>query len=89
MLNKILAFEFVQYLTTNDITLLKKGDCQYTLMCNQDGGIIDDLILYCLDAGYLLVVNASNIDKDFIWIECHVMDEVSFVNLSDNSFTFE
>ena len=79
------AFKFVQYLTTNDIALLKKGDCQYTLMCNQDGGIIDDLILYCLDDGYLLVVNASNIDKDFNWIESHVMDDVSIENLSDNT----
>ncbi len=78
------AFEFVQYLTTNDVSLLNEGDCQYTLLCNEDGGIIDDFILYCLDDGYLLVVNASNIDKDFNWIENNIIDGVSIENLSDN-----
>ena len=64
------SFEFIQYLTTNDVSKIKNGQCQYTLLCNEDGGIIDDLILYRIEENkFLLVVNASNIDKDCKWIE--------------------
>ena len=63
------SFEFVQYLTTNDVSKVKNGQCQYTLLCNENGGIIDDLILYRIKENkFLLVVNASNIDKDHKWI---------------------
>ena len=63
------SFEFVQHLTTNNVSKLDNKQCQYTLLCNDDGGIVDDLILYRLnDNKFLLVVNASNIDKDYKWI---------------------
>ena len=64
------SFDFVQNLTTNDVSKVKNGQCQYTLLCNESGGIIDDLILYRIEENkFLLVVNASNIDKDCKWIE--------------------
>ena len=66
-----IAFKFVQYITTNDVSKLSPGECQYTVICNPEGGIIDDLILYCMEDGYLLVVNASNIKQDFEWIKNH------------------
>ena len=78
------AFKFIQYLTTNDVSMLDIGDCQYTLFCNHEGGIIDDLILYRLNDGYLLVVNASNIEKDCNWLKNNKIDGVSIDNISNN-----
>ena len=64
------AAEFLQYLTINDISKLAVGAGQYTAICNEDGGMIDDLIVYRThESKYLLCVNASNIEKDFKWIE--------------------
>ena len=64
------AFEFVQYLTTNNVSKIQNGQCQYTLLCNERGGIIDDLILYRIEQNkILLVVNASNINKNYKWIQ--------------------
>ncbi len=60
------ALNTLQWLTTNDVSRLKKGQAQYTLFPNEKGGVVDDLIVYCLepDSDYLLCVNASNKDKD-------------------------
>src|SRR6056297_2069536 len=57
------ALELLQYITINDVSKLENGKAQYTAMCYEDGGIVDDLLIYKLydDAGYILVVNASNI----------------------------
>lgn len=63
------SFEFLQNLITNDISVLKDNEILYTLMCFHDGGVADDLLVYKLsDKHYFLVVNASNVDKDYLWI---------------------
>lgn len=64
------ALETLQWLTTNDVSRLEPGQAHYTLLTNFSGGIVDDLIIYCLakNRQYFLCVNASNIDKDFDWI---------------------
>jgi len=63
------AAELVQYVTTNDISVLKPGDAQYSCLPNGRGGIVDDLLVYFFEPEkYLLVVNAANIDKDWKWI---------------------
>lgn len=60
----------LQWLTTNDVAKLKAGQAQYSLFPNPSGGIVDDLIVYCLKPGedYLLCVNAANTDKDFAFV---------------------
>ncbi len=63
------ALEVVQELTVNNVALLKAGQSQYSVMCLDNGGIVDDLLVYCLSGQeFMLVVNASNIEKDFNWI---------------------
>jgi aminomethyltransferase len=64
------AVDLVQYVTINDASKLKDGQAQYSAMCYEDGGIVDDLLVYKLpgDDGFILVVNASNIEKDLHWI---------------------
>ncbi|MEA3362043.1 MAG: glycine cleavage system aminomethyltransferase GcvT [Thermodesulfobacteriota bacterium] len=64
------AFDFLQYATTNDLSNLTDGQVQYTALCYETGGVVDDLTLYRFAADrYLLCVNASNSDKDFAWLE--------------------
>lgn len=64
------AEKFLNYITINDVSKLAPGKGQYTAMLNEDGGMVDDLILYKLEESrYLLCVNASNTDKDFSWIK--------------------
>lgn len=66
------AFGLVQYLTSNDVSVLQKGKVQYSCFPNGKGGIIDDLLVYCFgDENYLLVVNAANIEKDWNWCVSH------------------
>jgi len=66
------SLELLQYMTTNDVSALSSGQAQYTCLPNGAGGIVDDLIVYRLAADkYILVVNASNIDKDWHWINRH------------------
>jgi aminomethyltransferase len=63
------AEDFLQYVTSNDISKLSSGEVQYSCMPNGKGGIIDDLLVYKLEeSSYLLVVNASNLDKDWAWL---------------------
>ena len=63
------AFELVQMLTSNDVARLEPGKIQYSCFPNRKGGIVDDLLVYQFEASrYLLVVNASNIEKDFNWV---------------------
>jgi aminomethyltransferase len=64
------ALESVEWLTSNHAGRLDNGQAQYSLLTNFEGGLIDDLIVYCLEKGheYLLCVNASNTDKDYDWI---------------------
>ena len=74
---------FIQEIITNDIESISEGQALYTVMCNKDGGVIDDLILYELSkTRYLMIVNASNIEKDYDWL-CENNDMgVSIINQS-------
>jgi aminomethyltransferase len=64
------AFDLVQKLTSNDLHKLEPGKIQYTCFPNSTGGIVDDLLVYCYEKEkYLLVVNASNVEKDYRWIQ--------------------
>ena len=63
------AFNYFQYIVTNDISKLQNNDVIYTFMCNPHGGVVDDLLVYKFEEDYfMLVVNAGNIDKDFQWL---------------------
>ncbi|PID03572.1 glycine cleavage system protein T [Sporosarcina sp. P2] len=79
------ALDYLQKLVTNDVSKLQIGQAQYTVMCNEQGGTIDDLLIYKLEeARYLLVVNASNIEKDVAWMEKQQIDNVVIDNQSSN-----
>ena len=78
------ALTYLQRLVTNDVSKLVNGQAQYTAMCYEDGGTIDDLLIYKRkDNDYLLVVNASNIEKDVEWMESHVSGDVQIENQSN------
>ena len=78
------ALDFVQHITINDASKLFPGRVQYSAMCYPDGGIVDDLLVYKLSENeFLLVVNASNIDKDFDWMKQNNKFGVSIKNRSD------
>lgn len=78
------AESFVNYLITNDVTRLAVNQALYTAMCYENGGTVDDLLIYKLaDQQYFLVVNAANIEKDFNWIQKHATNNVSVQNISD------
>lgn len=81
------AVDLIQRVTTNDITKIADGKAQYTCMLNNEGGIIDDLIIYCIKENeeYLIVVNASNIEKDWGWIAAHNNKGVEMQNISDKT----
>ena len=73
-------------LFTNDVRKVGVGEAQYTLMCNEHGGVIDDLIVYRVEpAVYLLVVNAGNIEKDLAWMNAQVNIPGVFENQSDQT----
>ena len=78
------AKTFLQNVTTNDISNLEIGKVQYSAFCNESGGVIDDLLVYHLGDYYMLVVNASNIEKNFDWLSSQLIDDVS---LKDQSGT--
>lgn len=78
------ALALIQKVTSNDASVLEIGRAQYSCLPNNDGGIVDDLIVYRMkEDQYLLVVNASNIDKDWNWISSHNNLGVDMRNLSD------
>lgn len=78
------ALEFVQHITVNDASKLFPGRVQYSAMCYEDGGIVDDLLVYRLaDDEFMLVINASNIDKDFAWMQKNNPFGVELKNESD------
>ena len=79
------ALALIQKVTSNDASVLAVGKAQYSCLPNNDGGIVDDLLVYRLkEEQYLLVVNASNIEKDWEWISAHNDFDVDMKNLSDN-----
>ena len=83
------SLELIQKISSNDASKLDIGKAQYSCMPNDKGGIVDDLIIYKMsEDGYMLVVNASNIEKDWNWIsECNTRN-VQMKNQSDNMCLF-
>lgn len=76
---------FLQKLVTNDVSKLTEGRAQYTVMCNEDGGTVDDLLIYKLSGDkYLVVVNAANTEKDVRWMQRHAEGDVSVTDVSDD-----
>ena len=79
------AAEWLNRMLTNNIDKLEVRGGQYTFLLNQNGGIIDDLIVYRIDSEkYLLVVNASRTDEDFAWLQAHILPDVEFTNRSED-----
>lgn len=79
------ALDFVQNLTINDASVLYPGRVQYSAMCYEDGGIVDDLLVYHItDTKYMLVVNASNLEKDVAWMNKNNSFGVSITDNSDD-----
>lgn len=77
------ALENIQYLMTNDCANMADGQVRYSPMCNENGGVIDDLLIYKKrDNNYLLVVNAANHEKDAVWIKSHVSGDCVFEDIS-------
>lgn len=79
------AKDWLNHLLANNVERLEKGTCQYTFLLNENGGVIDDLIVYRIgEEDYLLVVNAALIDTDFAWMQSHLGEGVDFANRSDD-----
>ncbi|GAA4448702.1 glycine cleavage system aminomethyltransferase GcvT [Rurimicrobium arvi] len=81
------ALDLIQRVTSNDASKLSDGKAQYSCLPNKDGGIVDDLLVYCIEANktYMLVVNASNIEKDWNWISSFNTEGVEMQNISDRT----
>ncbi|WP_342432295.1 glycine cleavage system aminomethyltransferase GcvT [Neobacillus sp. FSL H8-0543] len=80
------SLKYLQKMMTNDFSKMKNGGAKYTAMCYENGGTVDDLLVYKIEENhYLLVVNASNIDKDYKWLEEHLEGEVTIENLSEDT----
>lgn len=81
------ALDLIQRVTTNDASKLSNGKAQYSALTNNTGGIVDDLIIYCIEENktYMLVVNASNIEKDWEWISAHNTANVEMHNISEKT----
>jgi aminomethyltransferase len=81
------ALDLIQRVTTNDASKLANGKAQYSCLTNNEGGIVDDLIVYCIEENkvYMLVVNASNIEKDWNWICNHNTQNAEMHNISDKT----
>ena len=79
------ALKNVQMVTTNDCSGMYDGQVRYSPMCNEQGGVVDDILVYKVnDNAYLLVVNASNKDKDAAWISSHLSGDVKFEDISES-----
>lgn len=81
------ALDLIQRVTSNDASKLKPGQAQYSCLPNEKAGIVDDLLVYCIEENnvYMLVVNASNIQKDWDWIQKHNNKNVEMHNISDKT----
>jgi aminomethyltransferase len=78
------ALPYLQYLTTQDVAQLGVGQASYALLCHENGGIVDDIFIYRLPTDYLVVVNASNAEKDFLWMLQHLAGfDVTLTNISE------
>lgn len=81
------ALDLIQRTTSNDASKLKAGQAQYSCLPNENGGIVDDLLVYCIEENktYMLVVNASNIEKDWNWISKYNTNNAEMHNISDKT----
>ncbi len=81
------ALDLIQRVTSNDASKLKAGQAQYSCLPNEDNGIVDDLLVYCIKENetYMLVVNASNIEKDWNWISKRNTNNVDMQNISERT----
>ena len=81
------ALDLIQRVTSNDASKLTKGKAQYSCLPNESGGIVDDLLVYCIEENkvYMLVVNASNIEKDWDWISKHNTNGAEMHDISDKT----
>ncbi|MDP1810918.1 MAG: glycine cleavage system aminomethyltransferase GcvT [Sediminibacterium sp.] len=82
-----MALDLIQRVTSNDASKITDGQAQYSCLPNEQGGIVDDLIVYCIEFNkvYMLVVNASNIEKDWNWISKYNTKGVDMHNISDKT----
>jgi aminomethyltransferase len=78
------ALEYIQKITVNDASKLFEGRVQYSAMCYDNGGIVDDLLVYHMGDHYMLVINAANIPKDLDWLHKHVSGDVKLKNRTDD-----
>lgn len=79
------SLAYLQNLVTNDVSKVAVNQTQYTTMCYENGGVVDDLLIYRMDEEvYLLVVNAANIEKDYTWMLEHKIEGVEIINASDD-----
>jgi aminomethyltransferase len=81
------ALQLIQTIGCNDASKLVNGQAQYSALINQNGGIVDDMLVYCIEANktYMLVVNASNIQKDWDWIQEFNQGKVEMQNISERT----
>lgn len=81
------ALDLIQRVTSNDASVLENGKAQYSCFPNETGGIVDDLLVYCIEKNsvYMLVVNASNIEKDWNWVVKHNTKNVEMHNISSKT----
>lgn len=81
------ALDLIQRVTSNDAAKLTNGKAQYSCLPNDNAGIVDDLLVYCIEENnvYMLVVNASNIEKDWSWISKHNSKNVEMHNISEKT----
>lgn len=79
------AFDFVQRMTSNDVTQLAEGRVQYSTMLYDNGGIVDDLLVYHCGDYVQLVVNAANLEKDWQWLQEHIEGDVELIDRSDET----
>ncbi len=82
------ALEFLQSVMTNDVSVISDGQAQYSVLCYENGTIVDDLLITKLPGRYLLVVNASNIAKDFNWLKSHIKGRVEVLDRSSEFAIF-
>ena len=79
------AESFLNKMTVNDVTSLSVGQAQYSAMCTKNGSIVDDLLVYKKENDFMLVVNASNLEKDLNWLNSHKTDDMSIEDISDQT----
>ena len=74
------ALETLSCITTNDPSILQTGEIQYTMLTDEKGGILDDILVYRTEQGFFLVVNASNKEKDYAWINKHLQNDTTLTD---------